>query len=635
VGDRLFLIMNGGCAGFFTQEELAKGGGVIYKQNEIEEKKNAKKGYFVTPIDCTKTSFSREDIDYLSNGNLAACFGDECFNSNGRNPSLRLPKGDILMIDRVTSVDLRGGAWGLGKIVAEKDLHPDHWYFPCHFKDDQVLAGSLQAEGSSQLMQFYMLYLGLQRMTKDATFQAIPGLKQNVRVRKEVSPCHSKLIYSMEVKEIGFLPQPHIIANVEIIKDGVLLVLFQNLGMQLNEKDPAVKLGHNLNNEFPELNKPVLLSNQKIQEFSLGSLTECFGEEFAVYNERTTSRIPNTDLQLISRIMHTDGTCHTFTGNPGMTTEYDVPSDAWYFTQNSSPVMPYAILMEIALQPCGFFAAYLGSTLQFPDIDLYLRNLDGDGELIKYIDPRGKTITNKVILLSSVAMGDTVIQKFSFEMICEGKVFYKGGAAFGFFSKQALLSQAGMDGGKKFLPWYMQEKIEESKLIYIDLTSTDVRERFYRLRPGKPAYHLAVEQLDVLHKLIIVKDGGRYGKGYVYAKKFVKPYDWYFACHFYQDSVMPGSLGVEAILQAAQAYALQEDLGKDLKSPRFTQLDNHKTVWKYRGQILSDDKEMNLEVHIKSVDYEPGKVVIIGDANLWKGDARIYEVTDLAVALEN
>jgi 3-hydroxymyristoyl/3-hydroxydecanoyl-(acyl carrier protein) dehydratase len=98
---------------------------------------------------------------------------------------------------------------------------------------------------------------------------------------------------------------------------------------------------------------------------------------------------------------------------------------------------------------------------------------------------------------------------------------------------------------------------------------------------------------------------------------------------------MPGSLGVEAILQAAQAYALQEDLGKDLKSPRFTQLDNHKTVWKYRGQILSADKEMNLEVHIKSVDYEPGKVIIIGDANLWKGDARIYEVTDLAVALEN
>ena len=47
------------------------------------------------------------------------------------------------------------------------------------------------------------------------------------------------------------------------------------------------------------------------------------------------------------------------------------------------------------------------------------------------------------------------------------------------------------------------------------------------------------------------------------------------------------------------------------------------------------DKEMNLEVHIKSVDYEPGKVVIVGDANLWKGDARIYEVTDLAVALED
>ena len=82
----------------------------------------------------------------------------------------------------------------------------------------------------------------------------------------------------------------------------------------------------------------------------------------------------------------------------------------------------------------------------------------------------------------------------------------------------------------------------------------------------------------------------------------MKPYDWFFTCHFYQDPVMPGSLGVEAILQAMQVFALQQDLGKDFKSPKFVQLPNHKTVWKYRGQILLHVKEMHLEVHIKTIE---------------------------------
>ena len=36
--------------------------------------------------------------------------------------------------------------------------------------------------------------------------------------------------------------------------------------------------------------------------------------------------------------------------------------------------MPYSVLMEIALQPCGLLGAYLGSTLKFPDKNLYFRN---------------------------------------------------------------------------------------------------------------------------------------------------------------------------------------------------------------------------------------------------------------------
>jgi hypothetical protein len=32
------------------------------------------------------------------------------------------------------------------------------------------------------------------------------------------------------------------------------------------------------------------------------------------------------------------------------------PAQAWYFEQNGAPAMPFAVLMEVALQPCGWLA---------------------------------------------------------------------------------------------------------------------------------------------------------------------------------------------------------------------------------------------------------------------------------------
>lgn len=97
---------------------------------------------------------------------------------------------------------------------------------------------------------------------------------------------------------------------------------------------------------------------------------------------------------------------------------------------------------------------------------------------------------------------------------------------------------------------------------------------------------------------------------------------------------MPGSLGVEAVIQAMQVYALQQDLGKEFTSPKFVQLPNHKTVWKYRGQILTDVKEMHLEVHIKNIEQQGSQLAIIADAYVWNGKMRIYQITDLALGIQ-
>ena len=46
--------------------------------------------------------------------------------------------------------------------------------------------------------------------------------------------------------------------------------------------------------------------------------------------------------------------------------QYDLPADAWFFAADRQARMPFAVLLEAALQPCGWLAAYVGSALTSP-----------------------------------------------------------------------------------------------------------------------------------------------------------------------------------------------------------------------------------------------------------------------------
>ena len=632
VEDRMVLKMTNGVAGFFTDEELSKGNGVVYTDAEKKILAGVEKKKFIPFLTTKKTVFDIQDLRHLINGDAHKCFDDISYFPNGKNKSIRLAPEKMLMLDRITKADVHGGAYGLGEIIAEKDLSPDDWYFPCHFRDDQVLAGSLQAEGGGNLLRFFMMMLGLQRLKKDARFQPIYGVAQKVRCRKEVTPNDKKLIYRLVIKDIGLLPDPYVIGDLEIIVDGVITVHFADLGLQLREKDNPKYL------EQPKkITENVLLNEQDIETFALGRLADCFGPEYAVYDNRALSRQPNTDLQVVSRVIKIDGERFDFKKPTNIWTEYDVPVDAWYYKQNASMTMPYAILMEIALQPCGLLGAYLGSTLQFPEKDLYFRNLDGDGEMFDLptgTDFRGKVIKNKSTLTSSTSLGGFVIQKYLFEVSVDGHVFYKGFSSFGFFPQEALAQQVGLDNGKDVPAWYVQNNLTTKDYFQIKLDSLYAKMKLYKENDKSNTFRLSEDQLNLLDSGLVVKEGGEFSKGYIHCSKAIHTYDWFFTCHFYSDPVMPGSLGVEAISQAMQLFALQQDLGKDFKNPRFVQVENNKTEWKYRGQIKVNVENMHLEVHFKTIEKRGDTLVIIGNAYLWNEGTRIYQLTDLAIGIE-
>lgn len=683
IGDKLILKMTNGCAGFFNESDLAKGKGVIRTKEEIAERGKVHKSSFAPLLSCNKTSFDHRDIERLTDGDLAGCFANPAYDKRGRNPSLRFPKDKILMIDRITSVERSGGLWGLGQLEAEKDLHPDGWYFTSHFRDDPVLAGSLMSEGCVQLMQFYMLYLGLHVNCEDARFQTKKNIPQVIRCRGECLPKHRTMTYRLEITEIGMHPKPYCKGNVEIIVDGRIVVDFRDMCLELSEKTaeekallaagaagrplpvapapvvssvssmpsvPSVALasvpaaaaavaGLPPKPRYLTVKKPALFDEIKIDHFATGEITACFGPEFAIYDEpadppRRPPRTPNGYLQLMHRVLSVDGKRHDFSGTSYCVAEYDVAPDEWFCKVNSYPSLtPYSMMMEIALQPNGFLTSQMGTTLIYPKENLYFRNLDGEGTLFKEVDLRGRTITNKSSMYSTSAVMNNIIQKFTFELLADGETFYKGSAVFGFFSAASLKNQVGMDKGKKLLPWHEEQGVAAERIEAIDLKSPAARSTLYAASADKPHYRLAGGMLDLIDAVKIIGEGGQFGKGYVHALKTIDPSDWFYPCHFHLDPVMPGSLGVEAMIQSMQIFALRYGLGAELRNPRFGHVLGT-AKWQYRGQIIPANKEMTLEVHIKEIRRQAGRVEILADGNLWKDGLRIYHVEDLGLSVQ-
>jgi 3-hydroxyacyl-[acyl-carrier protein] dehydratase / trans-2-decenoyl-[acyl-carrier protein] isomerase len=69
----------------------------------------------------------------------------------------RLPLPPMLMVDRI--VDLRRD--GLrGRIVAERDVRLDDWFFQCHFLGDPVQPGCLGVDAVWQLVGFFCAWRG-------------------------------------------------------------------------------------------------------------------------------------------------------------------------------------------------------------------------------------------------------------------------------------------------------------------------------------------------------------------------------------------------------------------------------------------------------------------------------------------
>jgi 3-hydroxyacyl-[acyl-carrier protein] dehydratase/trans-2-decenoyl-[acyl-carrier protein] isomerase len=93
---------------------------------------------------------------HFSHAELIGCGHGELFGPG----NAQLPLPPMLMFDRITHIDDVGGKYARGVVEAELDIHPDLWFFECHFDRDPVMPGCLGLDAMWQLVGFYLAWKG-------------------------------------------------------------------------------------------------------------------------------------------------------------------------------------------------------------------------------------------------------------------------------------------------------------------------------------------------------------------------------------------------------------------------------------------------------------------------------------------
>ncbi len=678
VNGRPLLSMTNGCAGFFTEEELAGGKGVV--QTELDRRRQPGK----LPADwrplapLRRETFTSGQIDALRAGDLAGAFGEAFTDLHTQG---RLPGSMLRLVDRVVEFDPEGGRFGLGLIRAEADIHPDDWFLTCHFVDDMVMPGTLMYECCLHTLRIFLMRMGWVNGGDDAgevVCEPKPGVVSKLKCRGQVIASTRIAAYEVVIKEFGYGPEPYAIADALMYADGRPIVEMSNMSLRLagldREKVEAVWRGRGSDNLAsnseasnpnpltpalsPEtgereidssplspasaeragvrgatlaepkdviLNRvkshPALFDRDRILAFAVGKPSEAFGEPYRVFdNERVIARLPGPPYQFLDRIARIEAEPWHMVAGGVIEAEYDVPPDEWYFASgrnaqrtSGSPArqtMPFAVLLEIALQPCGWLAAYVGSALTSP-IDLSFRNLGGSAVQHMPVGPDIGTLTTTVKLTRVSSSAGMIIQHYDFAVRSGGRDVYTGDTYFGFFTKQALANQVGLRECALYQP---------SATELAHARSGD----YPREAPYPDAMLRMVDRITWQ-----VPNGGPHGQGAIEGRIGVDPAAWFFKAHFYQDPVWPGSLGLESFVQllkfvAAERWEISPD---ELEIPALGKL--HR--WTYRGQVIPADHEVTVQAYIKSWNDEHRLLTADGLLSI---DGRIiYQMTDFTVSV--
>ena len=144
---------------------------------------------------------------------------------------------------------------------------------------------------------------------------------------------------------------------------------------------------------------------------------------------------------------------------------------------------------------------------------------------------------------------------------------------------------------------------------------------------GKGNARLTLPPMLIFDRITKIKSGeGKFKKGVVEAELDVKDKMWFFDCHFKEDPVMPGCLGLDAMWQLVGFF-----LGWKGNPGKGRAL-GVGTV-KFTGEVLKSVKNVRYEIDMKKIMSPGGTTVGLANGILLADEKRIYSADNLKVGL--
>ena len=311
-----------------------------------------------------------------------------------------------------------------------------------------VMPGTLMYQCCEHALRVLLLRMGWVSERRDVCFEPVPDIGAVLKCRGPVTAETSQVVYEVELSEIGYNPEPYVKADAFIYADGERIVSFRNMSLKLTgatrEELEAVWKPRQKTEKQTVVSKQTLYDRDKLLAYAVGRPSEAFGEPYRIFDrDRIIARLPGPPYFFMDRVTSVEPPPWIVKADGWIEAEFTVRPDDWYFSANRQPSMPFCILLEIALQPCGWLAAYAGSALK-SETDLKFRNLGGKAIQYRDLIPVTETLTMRCRMTKVSESGGMIIEHFDIEVLSDDdqQLIYQGTTYFGFFSKQAL-SRAG------------------------------------------------------------------------------------------------------------------------------------------------------------------------------------------------
>jgi acyl transferase domain-containing protein/3-hydroxymyristoyl/3-hydroxydecanoyl-(acyl carrier protein) dehydratase len=599
VGGEPLLTMRDGCAGFFTPEELAAGRGIVGASIRGRPQPGSSGGGFAPLVPVPQAHVDARALDALRRGDLAGAFGQP-FDRLVLDDPLPLPAGRMALLHRVATLDATAGPVGMGLIRAEADIHPGDWFLSCHFVDDRVMPGTLMYECCLQALRIFLMRQGWVGQRGRVSFEPLPGIANRLKCRGQIVESTRVVTYEIAIKELGYRPEPFARADALILGDGRPIVEITDMALQLSgtsrhelqrlwdgilprEPGGTHAAAAPLDQQPARATGPPLFDHERILAFAVGKPSAAFGEPYRPFDEgRFIARLPGPPYQFLHRIQSGAAKPWVMAEGSSAEAEFDVAPDAWYFAADRQDRLPFAVLLEAALQACGWLAAYMGSALASAE-DLKFRNLGGVARQHRAVTREAGTLTSSVRAVRITPLAGMMLQQYEFAVHAQDGLVYDGTTEFGFFPPSQLVDQVGIRNAAR----YALSPEERS------------RARSYAFPGEAPFPDVRWRMVDQIEEF--VPDGGKHGLGFVRGSIRVDPEAWFFKAHFLHDPVWPGSLGLESLLQLLKVVAA-ERYGCGPRSVFESPALRGTHRWTYRGQIIPANRRVSVQAEITACD---------------------------------